>query len=262
MYVWDFGDGTIIGPDSGIITGSSNTSGLYNNPTHIYATSGVYTVTVTVTDTKGCSNTLTKSNMITVSLPVANFTASPNPASLTDPTVVFTDQTSGGTSPYTYSWNFDDPTSTSNTSNLQNPTHSFDTIGSFDVTLVVVATDGCIDSITQTVTVIQEQVIYVPNIFAPDDPLQNNMLFVSGIGVKKLTLIIYDRWGEKIFETTDATSRDRINDNINPCCTFGDGWDGTKKGKKLSAQVFVYYLTATFKDGEEVIKQGNITLVR
>jgi len=85
------------------------------------------------------------------------------------------------------------------------------------------------------------------------------MLFVSGIGVTSLNFIIYDRWGEKVFETTDATSRDRADTK---CCTFGDGWDGTKNGGELSAQVLVYYLEAELDDGETIIKKGNITLIK
>ena len=75
-----------------------------------------------------------------------------------------------------------------------------------------------------------------------------------------MDFIIYDRWGEKVFETTDATSRERLNDAR--CCTFGDGWDGTKKGKELSAQVLVYYLEAELENGESIIKKGNITLIK
>ena len=50
--------------------------------------------------------------------------------------------------------------------------------------------------------------------------------------------------------------------NDGKCCYFGDGWDGTKNGKELSAQVFVYHLKVNFENGDEIVKKGNITLIK
>ncbi len=259
-WEWDFGDGTIIGPGAGAITGSLNTSGDYNNPIHNYAVPGLYSVTVTVTDINGCVNSMTISNMITVSPPNANFSYTPNPVTMLNPTVSFTDMTSGNVA--VWSWNFGDSASSSNTSSLQNPSHTYDSIGSYTIELAIIDVDGCVDTIIQVIEIGYEPVLYVANIFAPknNDPLESNILFVNGIGVTSMNFIIYDRWGEKVFETTDATSRERLNDAR--CCTFGDGWDGTKKGKELSAQVLVYYLEAELENGESIIKKGNITLIK
>jgi gliding motility-associated-like protein len=59
-------------------------------------------------------------------------------------------------------------------------------------------------------------------------------------------LQFFDRWGEKVFESTDMK-----------LC-----WDGTYKGKKLSASVFAYILDATLTSGEKINKMGKITLIR
>jgi gliding motility-associated-like protein len=88
--------------------------------------------------------------------------------------------------------------------------------------------------------------MFVPNAFSPDNNGQNDLEFVYGKCIEKIFFAIYDRWGEKVFETTDATV----------------GWDGTHKGKKLNTGVFVYYLTATLTTGEVVNKKGNISLFR
>ncbi|PKP02537.1 MAG: hypothetical protein CVU11_11585 [Bacteroidetes bacterium HGW-Bacteroidetes-6] len=88
--------------------------------------------------------------------------------------------------------------------------------------------------------------VWVPNIFSPNGDGQNDILFVRGEGVNTLSFIIYDRWGEKIFETTSV-------DN---------GWDGIYKGAKANPGVYVYYLNATFVDGSQSVIDGNITLVR
>jgi gliding motility-associated-like protein len=66
------------------------------------------------------------------------------------------------------------------------------------------------------------------------------------MGVKELTFYIYDRWGEKVFESTDPAN----------------GWDGTYKNKPMNSAVYVYYLKAVLIDGNTVDKKGNITLVR
>ena len=88
--------------------------------------------------------------------------------------------------------------------------------------------------------------IYVPNIFSPNGDGNNDILLVRGDGIEYLTFIIYDRWGEEIFESSSLSL----------------GWDGTFNGKPINPGVFVYYLNATFLDGSEAILSGNITLVR
>lgn len=88
--------------------------------------------------------------------------------------------------------------------------------------------------------------MFVPNAFSPDNNGENDMECVYGKCVKSLYFAIYDRWGEKVFETTD----------INKC------WDGTYKGKEMNTAVFVYYMKATLFTGEEVNKKGNISLIR
>jgi gliding motility-associated-like protein len=86
----------------------------------------------------------------------------------------------------------------------------------------------------------------VPNIFSPNGDGNNDIAFVRGVGVEYLNFVIFDRWGEKVFETND----------------INNGWDGTFRGQKMNNGVFVYYLQATFKNGEEVTKKGDITLIR
>ena len=61
-----------------------------------------------------------------------------------------------------------------------------------------------------------------------------------------MTFIVYNRWGEKVFETDDKDI----------------GWDGTVNGKKLPPDVFGYYLSIKCVRGETFQRQGNITLIR
>lgn len=116
------------------------------------------------------------------------------------------------------------------------------------VTYTVITTDsnGCKSSDNITIIVQFQNVIFVPNIFSPNGDGVNDILFVRGKGVEKLKFFIYDRWGEKVFETT----------------SLDVGWDGSFRGKDMNKAVFVYYLEATFIDGQEVTQKGDITLVK
>jgi gliding motility-associated-like protein len=86
----------------------------------------------------------------------------------------------------------------------------------------------------------------VPNAFSPNGDGENDVLFVRGSGVSQLSFIVYDRWGEKVFETTSINA----------------GWDGTFRGKELDPAVFSYYMNVTFVDGTSKIEKGDITLIQ
>lgn len=116
------------------------------------------------------------------------------------------------------------------------------------ITYTVITSDsnGCVSSDNITLFVKYDNVIFVPNIFSPNGDGANDILFVRGKGVAELKFFIYDRWGEKVFETT----------------RLDVGWDGTFRGKVMNKAVFVYYLEATFIDGSEVTQKGDITLIK
>ncbi len=113
------------------------------------------------------------------------------------------------------------------------------------------APNGCVGTDTVFVRVkdvtCDEPYIFVPNAFTPDDASGNNhILYVRSNVIQDINFVIYNRWGERVFETN----------NIN------NGWDGRYKGVKAKPAVFVYYLEATCIDGQKFKKKGNITLIR
>lgn len=143
-WVWDFGDGT-----------PPVTVNYPANPDvyHAYTTGGNYNVTLVVTNSDGC--TAQKMNQVNITYaPLANFSfASGGCANVG---LQFTDQSqqNGGGTIVTWNWDFGDPASgVNNTSVLQNPTHAFSAGGTFTVLLMISNVEGCIDSISQTVTV-------------------------------------------------------------------------------------------------------------
>ncbi len=194
------------------------------------------TYTITITDANGC--TITQSVAVTQTTgPVA--TAS---ASVTTITVGGSAQltASGGG---TYLWT---PSTALSCTTCPNPIATPAQTTTYCVT--VIDTNGCSDSSCVTITVdIPCGKIFVPNAFSPNFDTENDQECIEGNCIKALYFAIYDRWGEKVFETS------------NPAMVC---WDGMYKGKILSPQVFVYYLDATLINDEVVSKKGNITLVK
>jgi gliding motility-associated-like protein len=126
-WLWDFGDG--------------NTSNL-QNPTHSYAATGSFNVTLTTTSNNGCVNSITL-NANVINTPVANF----NVANQCFYNAFNFQNTSTAGIP-NHSWNFGDGT----TSGQINPTHTYSAAGEYTVTLIIATNSGCGDTITQTVT--------------------------------------------------------------------------------------------------------------
>jgi gliding motility-associated-like protein len=195
--------------------------------------SGAYTVNVI--DANGCSATENYTVGVTGGL-----TLTVNPLSqiiLAGESVQIT--ASGAT---TYTWT---PTTGLSCTNCSNPIAS----PTVTTTYTVTGTDasGCIG--TANVTIVVEQLcgeIFIPTIFSPNDDGLNDFECVMGGCVNTMVFAIYNRWGEKVFESN----------------TIENCWDGTYKGKKVNTGVYVYKLNAVLNDGTEIEKAGNINVVR
>ena len=110
---------------------------------------------------------------------------------------------------------------------------------------------GCRHSLKTIYVVVQtndcnEGVVYLPTGFTPNNDGANDILYIRSNFITDVYLTIYDRWGEKLFETNDIKK----------------GWDGMYKGKLLDQGVYGYYMTFTCNNGEQSFKKGNITLTR
>ncbi|MEA3476917.1 MAG: PKD domain-containing protein [Bacteroidota bacterium] len=140
-WEWDLGDGTVI------------TIQYPQDPdiAHLYAGGGSYTVTLTVIDIDSCTNTTSQVVEIESS-PIADFNNTPG---CQGEAVEFTDLSSenGGSTIVLWYWEFDDPSSGSNTSTQQNPTHLFSSNGTYNVILVVHNVVGCADTLVKAVEV-------------------------------------------------------------------------------------------------------------
>ena len=104
-----------------------------------------------------------------------------------------------------YEWFFMDGT----TSTLDNPTHIFpdSTYGDQNILLITTSINGCKDTTIKAITIEEELIIYIPNTFTPDNDNFNptfQPVFTSGYDPQDYTLLIFDRWGEIVFESHDA----------------------------------------------------------
>jgi len=112
------------------------------------------------------------------------------------------------------------------------------------------------DSIAITVDITCGDVIcgdvFVPNVFSPNGDAQNDVLYVYGGCIETMNFIIYDRWGELVYEAKSVSEAMDV------------GWNGKFKGngKSMNPATFVYALTVTFKNGDEHSEKGNIALIR
>lgn len=130
-WQWNFGD---------------NGSSTQQNPNHTYSQSGTYNVTLIVTDTAGCTDTITRPVNIGA-IPVASFTTANECAneafSFVDGSTPFQNSTISN-----WQWNFGD----NGTSNQQNPNYTYGQAGTYNVQLIVTGAEGCTDTVTQQVT--------------------------------------------------------------------------------------------------------------
>ncbi|MEO6304639.1 MAG: gliding motility-associated C-terminal domain-containing protein, partial [Bacteroidia bacterium] len=139
-----------------------------------------------------------------------------------------------------FNWSFSSDVSC-NTCATNTVTPSATTIYS----LITTDNNGCI--VTNTVLVEVDIICgeaFVPSAFSPNNDGFNDFWCVYGNCISSMNLQVYNRWGEKVFESNDK----------NTC------WDGTYKGIKQNDAVFIYQLSATFVNDEKIIKKGNVTL--
>jgi gliding motility-associated-like protein len=222
--------------------GNGNTTSQIN-PSTVYNNVGCYPVSLAVTDANGCSNAVTMNSFICVlTSPNAQFMVGNAVAAVSNPVFQFVNSSTDAIS---YLWNFGD--GTSNT--IFSPSHTYDeTAGSYLVQLVAYNAAGCSDTAHVIVTVKDEQIFYVPNAFTPNGDESNNTfepVFTSGVDESNFSLIIFNRWGETLFETKDPKV----------------GWDGTYHGQIVPAGSYVWALR--FKDPKSDDKfefSGNVSV--
>lgn len=228
-FYWDFGDGG---------TGSDL------SPTHIFNDVGTFDIQLKLVSPIGCITEKIWRNFIKiVESPVAGFSYTPEDPNLYNNTVQFNDASSGAE--YVY-WKFDDL----DNSFLRNPQYTFRDTGIYEILQVVSHTSGCSDTARALIDIDPLVTLFMPNAFTPDNDGLNDIYLPVGnfIGIKDYTMEIYNRWGERIFESTDVTQ----------------GWNGSRDNSGIAAPAGVYVYVVHYIDGFDEPKQekGHVTLLR
>jgi gliding motility-associated-like protein len=217
--------------NGGVLNGQTFTPSVGQN---VYTVSG--------TDANGCSATATV-NVNVLPFPIALVSSdvqTGNPVL----DVNFTNGSQFGTS---YAWDFGN--GDAYTSNLTEPTSSsYSEPGTYIVTLI--ASNGLcssIDSLEIIVLPFGDPEVVVPNVFSPNDDDVNDIFFLSHVNTTEIYIVILNRWGNVVFETTDPDPK----------------WDGTTpNGNKVTDGVYFYKYVATGINGVEIKGHGDVTVVR
>ncbi len=238
MYRWYFGQG------EGVSTAE--------HPTHTYYEPGVYSVKLEATNESGITDAAVKRMIIEVfPVPHADFAIRPETVKLPEDPIYTTNLSFLADS---YLWDFGDG---ANSTEFE-PSHIYIDTGRYDITLYAMNEEGCRDTVTyeNVVEVIDGNEIQIPNAFTPclEGPTggsrynngRNDVFYPVTEGVIAYKMQIYNRWGELLFETEDT--------NL--------GWDGYYNGRLCSPDVYIYKIDFKFIDGREVMKFGDVALIR
>ncbi|MEE2700439.1 MAG: PKD domain-containing protein [Bacteroidota bacterium] len=221
-FIWKFGDG-------GTGTGDSTS--------HYYQILGNYAVKLIVTSSFGCRDSVVK-NVQVLPKPIVDFIYNPLSATIINPIIDFTNQSIDA---IPVIWDFEDATF----SYIENPTHEFLYPGSFDVMLVAVDSNNCVDSTDHTINIFYEFLLYMPNSFTPNRDGYNDVLLPKGYRMnnyQSYQFIIYNKWGEEVFSTDKIT----------------EGWDGVD----AKADVFTWVIIIKDEMGAIRKKVGEVTLIK
>ncbi len=190
----------------------------------------------TVTDANGCTQ------ISSTTIAVANGpTITVSGSAIIQPGSSTTLNATGGIS---YSWS---PATGLNNSSIANPTASPSVTTTYCV--FVFDAGGCYDSSCVVVTIdVPCGEFYLPNAFSPNEDGENDFFkaYVNPACVTDFKLIIYNRWGEKVFETNEVN----------------ESWNGYFRGTASNSAVYAWYCRATLTNGLDIDRKGNVSLVR
>jgi gliding motility-associated-like protein len=204
-----------------------------------------YDLTLKVTSSEGCTDTFTETDYIRVyHNPIASFNFTPS-----EPDVMNTEVRFLNNSSYSdfYEWDF----YLVDESSLVNPIIDFPAEpDDYNVRLVTTTEEGCSDTARAVVIIKDRIVFYVPNTFTPDGDGTNNTfqpVFTSGFEPRDINLLIFNRWGEVVYETNNIDK----------------GWDGNYKNEPVPEGTYIWKIefTETMSDKRHV-ETGHVNVLR
>jgi gliding motility-associated-like protein len=191
--LWTLGDGT--------------TQSNHDSISYMYPAAGVYDVTLLLTSALGCQSSLTRPNYLySYPPPTAMWYADPQPTDISNTLITFSDASSGDI--VDYQWTF----SNSNNEVLgfsieTSPSFEFPggIGGDYPTSLHIEDIHGCTDQFDATIVIKDIFAYYIPNSFTPNNDGVNDYFrfYGSDIDPKNFDLIIFNRWGQEVFHSTD-----------------------------------------------------------
>ena len=212
---------------------------------HLYEEPGCYDVELTVTSALGCTNSIQYYDIVCVlPSPTAGISADPEYLDSSDPSTTISNTSSGAVS---YVWNMGDGSEELTVFEPGLYTYPLYQLDEYTVSLLVTAENGCTDSTDITIFIDNDVIIYVPNAFTPDDDSYNQTFepVIASI-IDQYQLLIYDRWGEIIFES--------FNKNV--------GWDGTYNGVRVQDGTYTWQITISTNGTNKIVKYGHVSVIR
>lgn len=233
-----------LNPDQTLVTYTWSPA-LPNVPNPIVSPTETTTYTVTVTNQFGCT--------ASVVFPTVNVTNVSVNAEIIGPDTLFTDQTTtllatpgGNGNVISFEWT---PAGTLTSPNAPQTVASPKEPTTYVVT--VTTDDGCVAIDSVRVHYRQNACIspfvFIPKAFTPNHDDKNDFFIVRADGMTELKMIIWNRWGEIVYETYDPNDQ---------------GWDGTYKGKEATADSFAWYVLLTCGNGDIYEDKGNVTILK
>lgn len=239
-YVWEFGDG--------------QATSKAIDPSYTYFEPGKYSVSLAATNATGQMVKVTKLLIIEAfPQPKADFDVKPRLVTIPGGILYTRNLSFDG---FRYEWDFGDGIK----SDSFEPTHQYTEEGLYTISLTTYNSFGCSNTAVKEnyVKVEKGGQVLVPNAFSPgslggfDGGLagggdgKNDVFLPITRGAVEFELVVFNRWGELLFESRDATI----------------GWDGTYNGKLCPQDVYVYRLTTAFENGQRLVRVGDINLIR
>ncbi len=238
QYIWNISNGTTIN----------------GNPfEYVFENTGDYAVLLSMISNKGCTAVFDTAQIIKVNpKPEVTCGASPLTTDHENALIKFTSSTHNN-----YFWDFGVSDLTDDTSNVSPTEYFYPDTGTYLPMLIVYNEFMCADSCIQIIRIDPKIKISVPNVFIPNpngsnggtydvNNLTNEVFFAKLDYVEDFHMMIFNRWGELVFESFDV--------NI--------GWDGYYRGKLCQQDVYVWKIKARFADGNTRDFTGDLTLLR
>lgn len=229
-YFWNFGDQ------------SQTATSTQQNPVHTYLDAGSYSVTLQVSASTGCRNSITLANYVVVNpMPAASFTVWPTEVDFLSPIVTITNTSTGGIP--TCSYDIGGITTLYDC----DPGYTFPDTGTYVITQFIENEFGCRDTAIRRVHVSPASALYIPNAFSPNGDNTNEIFLAEGVAIKNFQLYIFNRWGQQIFSSSDITK----------------GWNGKgSDGEFCPIDVYPYRVFYEDMKGVKHDAIGRVSLIR